>query len=98
MMTCRYYGINRQAFHTLQRRYDEHGLKGLKDRSSRPKMSPNATGVDVVGKIVYLRQNYHFGRPNLDVPQRYHDVSISPSRIWRPQTPGDRRRHPGGEG
>jgi len=26
-----------------------------------PLVSPNATSTDVVGKILYLRQNYHFG-------------------------------------
>src|SRR4029453_14568430 len=58
-MTCRYYGISRQCFYVWQRRYDELGPEGLKDRSHRPKTSPNATHVDVVGKILYLRQTYH---------------------------------------
>jgi transposase-like protein len=35
-LTCRYYGISRQAFYTWKRRYDAHGLDGLRDRSSRP--------------------------------------------------------------
>ena len=26
-----------------------------------PLVSPDATSTDVVGKILYLRQNYHFG-------------------------------------
>ncbi|MEA3184933.1 MAG: hypothetical protein QOJ74_1410, partial [Ilumatobacteraceae bacterium] len=61
--TCRYYGITRQCFYTWKRRYDEEGLDGLRDRSHRPHHSPLATGTDIVGKIVYLRQHYHFG-PN----------------------------------
>ena len=32
-----------------------------KPRSRRPRTSPNATHPEVVGKVVYLRQNYHFG-------------------------------------
>jgi hypothetical protein len=36
-------------------------LDGLKGRSRRPKMSPNATHVDVVGKSLYLRHYYHLG-------------------------------------
>ena len=59
--TCRYYGITRQAYYMWLRRYEELGLEGLRDRSRRPLVSPNATKSEVVGKIVYLRQSYHFG-------------------------------------
>jgi transposase InsO family protein len=83
-MTCRYYGVTRQSFYTWKRRYEELGPEGLKDRSRRPKVSPNATHVDVVGKILYLRQNYHFGPGKITMYlKRYHDVSISSSGVWR---------------
>jgi transposase InsO family protein len=83
-MTCRYYGISRQNFYVWKRRYDELGPDGLKDRSRRPKTSPKATHVDVVGKILYLRQNYHFGPAKISMYlARYHDVAISPSGVWR---------------
>lgn len=83
-MTCRYYGISRQNFYVWKRRYDELGPDGLKDRSHHPKTSPNATHVDVVGKILYLRQNYHFGPAKISMYlARYHDVTISPSGVWR---------------
>jgi transposase InsO family protein len=83
-MTCRYYGISRQLFYEWRRRFEELGAEGLRPRSSRPKVSPNATPVDVVGKILYLRQNYHFGPGKISMYlKRYHDVSISPSGIWR---------------
>ena len=83
-LTCRYYGISRQCFYSWKRRYDEHGLDGLRDRSSRPHHSPLATSTDVVGKIVYLRQHYHFGPHKISMyPARYHDISISRSGVWR---------------
>lgn len=41
--TCRYYGISRQLFYLWLRRYEEHGVEGLKPRSRRPHTSPNAT-------------------------------------------------------
>ena len=44
-----------------KRRYEEEGLEGLKDRSSAPLHCPTGTHPDVVEKIIYLRQNYHFG-------------------------------------
>jgi transposase len=84
-MTSRYYGITRQAFYTWKRRYEELGEDGLRPRSKRPKVSPNATHVDVVNKIIYLRRNYyHFGPGKIAMYlKRYHDVSISHSGVWR---------------
>jgi hypothetical protein len=51
-MTCRYYRTTRQSFYICKHRYDEFGLDGLKDRSCRPKVSPNVTPAEVVGKIL----------------------------------------------
>ncbi len=59
--TCRHFGISRQAFYRWKRRYDADGDAGLWDRSARPHRSPTATPPEVVSKILYLRQNYHFG-------------------------------------
>ena len=82
--TCRYYGISRQVFYTWKRRFDEEGVDGLRDRSSRPLRSPGATKVEVVGKIVYLRQHYHFGPQKISMYlKRYHDVDVSSSGVWR---------------
>jgi transposase InsO family protein len=82
--TCRYYGITRQTFYIWLRRYEQYGPDGLRDRSRRPHVSPNATKTEVVGKIVYLRRNYHFGPHKISMYlKRYHDVAISPSGVWR---------------
>ena len=38
----------------------------------------------MVGKIIYLRQNYHFGPDKIAMYLlRYHEVTISPSGVWR---------------
>jgi transposase InsO family protein/transposase-like protein len=82
--TCRYYGINRQVYYKWLRRYEEGGLDGLRDRSSKPHVSPRATRVEVVGKVIYLRQTYHFGPHKIAMYlKRYHDLELSPSGIWR---------------
>jgi transposase InsO family protein len=82
--TCRYYGISRQVYYKWLRRYEEGGLEALRDRSSRPHVSPKATRVEVVGKIIYLRQTYHFGPHKIAMYlKRYHDIALSPSGIWR---------------
>jgi transposase InsO family protein len=82
--TCRYYGISRQCFYKWLRRYEELGEDGLRDGSSKPLHSPNATSGEVVGKIVYLRRHYHFGPNKVAMYlKRYHDITISSSGVWR---------------
>ena len=83
-LTCRYYGITRQAYYKWLRRYEEQGLEGLRDRSRRPHVIPHETKPEVVDKIVYLRTHYHFGPHKISMYlARYHDVVVSPSGIWR---------------
>lgn len=82
--TCRYYGISRQAYYKWKRRYDDEGFEGLKDRSSVPHRQPNRTDPEVVEKILWLRTRYHFGPQKIAMYlQRYHDIQISPSGVWR---------------
>lgn len=82
--TCRHYGISRTRFYKWRRRYDEEGLNGLRDRSTRPHHSPLATSSEVVGKVIHLRQTYHFGPLKISMYlKRYHDIDISSSGVWR---------------
>jgi transposase InsO family protein len=83
-LTCRYFGITRPTFYKWRNRYEEFGEVGLRDRSSAPHHSPNATPADVVGKIIHLRSHYHFGPQKISMYlARYHEVKISPSGVWR---------------
>jgi len=82
--TCRYYGISRQCYYGWLRGYEADGLDGLKDRSQRPHHSPRATQAEVIEKIIWLRQHYHFGPAKIAIYlARYHDVTISVSGVWR---------------
>jgi transposase InsO family protein len=82
--TCRYYGISRPTFYKWLHRFEELGEDGLRDGSSKPHHSPNATQTEVVGKIIYLRQNYHFGPAKISMYlARYHDIAVSSSGVWR---------------
>lgn len=82
--TCRYFGISRPTFYRWLSRYEEFGEEGLRDGSSRPKHCPHETNADVVGKIMYLRQHYHFGPYKISMYlKRYHDIDISKSGVWR---------------
>jgi transposase-like protein len=81
-LTCRYYGISRQVFYKWRQRYDQHGLDGLRDRSRGPRVCPNQTRTEVVGKIIYLRQHDHFGPAKIAMYlQRYHDIQIRHSSL-----------------
>ena len=83
-MTCRYFGISRRTYYFWLRIYEQLGPEGLPERSHRPLVCPHATKAEVVGKIIHLRQNYHFGPAKIAMYlHRYHDVSVSPSGIWR---------------
>jgi transposase InsO family protein len=82
--TCRHFGISRQAYYRWKRRYDAHGAAGLADRSSRPVRSPQATPPEVVSKILYLRQTYHFGPGKIaDYLKRFHQLSLAVSSVHR---------------
>ncbi|MGE3403892.1 MAG: IS481 family transposase [Vicinamibacterales bacterium] len=82
--TCRHFGISRQAYYRWKRRYDAHGAAGLADRPSRPVRSPNATAPEVVSKILYLRQTYHFGPGRIaDYLKRFHQVAVAVSSVHR---------------
>lgn len=82
--TCRYYGIGRTAWYEWYNRYQKQGEEGLKDKSRRPLHSPRATQAEIVGKIVYLRQNYHFGAFRIQMYlKRYHGITLSKTGIWR---------------
>lgn len=53
-------------------------LTGLEDRSSAPHHMPTATPADVVEKVRWLRQQYHFGPEKISMYlQHYHDVTVS---------------------
>jgi transposase InsO family protein len=82
--TCRHFGISRKTFYKWKRRFSEHGDAGLCDRPRRPHRSPHATPKEVVSKILYLRQNYHFGPGKIaDYLKRFHRLSVARSSVHR---------------
>ena len=58
---CRHFGLSRKTFYKWKARHRAHGEAGLLDRPRLPRRSPRATPREVVSKILYLRQRYHFG-------------------------------------
>jgi transposase InsO family protein len=52
---ARRYGVARQTVHDWLRRYGDHGLAGLADRSSRPESCPHQMAPEVEAQVVELR-------------------------------------------
>jgi transposase len=67
-------GISRQCAHRWVRRFDEEGLAGLEDRTSRPGSCPNATGPKLVAKVLRVRREERCGPAEISattgVPER----------------------------
>ena len=82
--TCRHYGISRRAFYKWKRRYDELGVAGLCDRPRIPRRSPTAIAPEVVSKVLYLRERYHFGPGKVaSYLQRFHGVTVAVASVHR---------------
>ena len=93
--TCRYYGISRSVYYRWKRRYDELGPDGLVEQHRGPHHCPTATSPEVVGKIIYLRSNYHFGPQKISMYlARYHGIAVSTSGVWRILKKADMNRLP----
>lgn len=81
---CRHFGISRKSFYKWKRRHADHGAAGLCDRPRTPHRSPRATSRDVIRKILYLRQQYHFGPGRIAAYlHRFHQVLVARSSIHR---------------
>ena len=76
--TCRYFGICRETFYKWKRVFDKHGEEGLINSKPCPENHKLRIAKPIEEKIVYLRQNYHFG-PDMIVwhLERYHDIKVS---------------------
>ena len=82
--TCRHFGISRQAFYKWKERYNAYGAAGLCDRPRTPHRSPRSTPPEVVSKILYLRQHYHFGPGKIaDYLKRFHRLAVARSTVHR---------------
>ena len=81
---CRRFGISRKSFYKWKRRQADHGEAGLCDRPRTPQRSPRATAREVVSKILYLRQHYHFGAGRIAAYlNRFHQIAIAASSVHR---------------
>jgi len=82
--TCRHFGVSRKTFYKWKRRHQELGDAGLADQARTPRRSPGAMPSDVVSKLLYLRQNYHFGAGRIrDYLKRFHQITVAAGSVHR---------------
>ncbi len=79
-LTCRHFGLARQTFYRWKSRYDAHGVKGLEDRSKRPRRVRRHTwSWELEQEVKQLREEYpRWGKDKLAVlPELRGKVSVS---------------------
>ncbi|MBI4744146.1 MAG: helix-turn-helix domain containing protein [Actinobacteria bacterium] len=82
--TCRYFGISRTIYYRWYRKYKKYGIDGLKDKYRPHLKNQKQNRSEIISKIVYLRENYHFGPGKIQMYlERYHNVIISKTAIFR---------------
>ncbi len=77
--TCRHFAISREAFHEWRRAHRAGGEAALAPRKRGPKQPmPNQYSTELVGKILRLRNDFHFGAQRIVWHlQRYGGIRVS---------------------
>ena len=70
--------ISRQTAHKWWRRYQDAGIAGLEDRSSRPRRCPTKTPDRVERRIVELRRRHQLGPARLGPEARHARLDLPP--------------------
>lgn len=81
---CRRFAISRTKGYKWLKRYRQHGLEGLKDRSRRPHSSPHRTGSAIEAEVLKLRDesnNAWGGRKIAEVLLREQNKAVAPSTV-----------------
>jgi putative transposase len=84
-LTCRYFGISRQAFYRWKPRYDPRELSTLEDRSQRPHHRRQPTwSWEQAERVRRLREQYpRWGKDKLAVLLRREGWAVSVSMVGR---------------
>lgn len=84
-LVCRRCGISRPTLRKWWKRYQAHGLEGLKSQSRRPHNSPAAKiGPDHEQLILELRENRNLGAMRIQSElKRLHETSLSIASIHK---------------
>lgn len=77
---CADFGISRKTGHKYLRRYKKEGREGLKERSRRPKNSPDTTAEEVVNLVLRERRKHRTwgGKKIHDLLLKVHGIKERP--------------------
>ena len=91
--TARVFSCSRNTVRKWYRRWQEHGYKGLKSLSRRPRRSPNATPAGECDDLVKLKKKYK--RLGAEAIRVLEGLSRSPRtmrKVWRERGVSSRKR------
>jgi transposase InsO family protein len=81
---CQEFGISRPTGYVWLRRYEQHGLAGIAERSRRPRVSPRRTAVGLEQRVLELRERYpDWGARKLHVVLARAGVTLARNTIHR---------------
>jgi len=81
---CREFGISRPTGYLWLKRYREaNSVAGLKERSRRPRHSPQRTSAAVEARVVALRRRHGWGGKKLQVLLEREEIHLSVSTVHR---------------
>jgi len=84
LKTCRHFGVSRSNFYIWRTACQLQGDAGLVRKKPIARSHPNQTPVEVVEKVLYLRQKYHLGPIRIVwYLRRYHGITISDAGVYR---------------
>jgi putative transposase len=84
-LTARRFGLSRSTIYVWLKRQEAHGLRGLEDRSRRPRRVRQPTwGADLEARVLRLREeNACWGKDKITPILRREGVSVSVSMVGR---------------
>jgi transposase len=84
-LTARHFGLARSTLHVWLKRYQEHGPRGLEDRSRRPRQLRKPTwSAELEAMVLALREeNPRWGKDKLTPILRRQGVEVSVSMVGR---------------
>lgn len=79
---CKIIGVSHDFYYKHRKRFEKHGIEGLKEKQRKRPDMPNQTKASIEQKILdYSLENPTFGKNRVSLELRIHGIWISPSGI-----------------
>ena len=82
--TCRFFGVSRAVYYTWKKRYEKHGVAGLRDSPRRPHKIRFHIPPEIVSLILRIREERRYGAVRVSLYlQRHYHAYVSPTTILK---------------